>query len=792
MARVLFVDQSANLGGAELSLLSIAEYWKDQCRVVVLADGPFVARLKERKINATLISLPRAILDIRRGAGLGTVVSSLPTLIPAILRLALLARRYRVIYANTQKAFVLAAVSGWFARRPVVWHLRDILDEAHFSHAMITLAIWMFNRFGSRLIANSKATADAFIARGGDPSRVAVVWNGVDPRPFIEVPQPEIDRVRESLGVRDTPLVGVFSRLSPWKGQHVLIEALRYLPGVHALIVGEVLFGEEDYAAELSARAQRDDVVGRVHFLGFRDDIPLLMRAVDIVAHTSTAPEPFGRVLVEGMLSEKPVIATMGGGTAEIIENGVSGTLVPPGNPKVLAAAIRQLLAPSREKGKLVAAALRRAVDVFSLDAMLRGIDHEIAAFREVNAAKVPLLFVDQSGAPGGAELVLLSLAQHMGAHCRVVVLSDGEFPDLLARSEVAHTVLPMPRAALSVRRESGVRPSLFALPGVLFSTFRLIGMVSKAEIVYANTQKAFVTAALAAWIARRPIIWHLHDILSEAHFSRFLTKVVVWLSNRLSTRIIANSQATADALIAAGGDPKRIEVIWNGIDSKPFDSVTEADVSALRAFLGIGETPLVGAFGRLAPWKGQHVLIEALRELPGVHALIVGQDLYGEREYEAALRQTVTEGGLADRVHFLGFRTDIPLLMRAVDVVVHTSTAPEPFGRVIVEGMMAGRPVVATAGGGPEEILENGTSGIIVPPNDIGALAAAIRRLLEPGAWRNRIVAAAQSRAHRLFSLSSMLDQIDDLIYRVANPDVMPKRQRPTSVLERGHITIV
>ncbi len=205
--------------------------------------------------------------------------------------------------------------------------------------------------------------------------------------------------------------------------------------------------------------------------------------------------------------------------------------------------------------------------------------------------------------------------------------------------------------------------------------------------------------------------------------------------------------------------------------------------MSALRAFFGIGEAPLVGAFGRLAPWKGQHVLIEALQELPGVHALIVGQDLYGEREYEAALRQTVTERGLADRVHFLGFRTDIPLLMRAVDVVVHTSTAPEPFGRVIVEGMMCGRPVVATAGGGPEEILENGISGIIVPPNESGALAAAIRVLLEPSAWRDRIVAAAQNRAHRLFSLSSMLEQIDDLIYRVANPEVTLRERRLTSV---------
>src|SRR5262245_13884448 len=115
MARVLFVDQSANLGGAELSLLSIAAHWKEQCRVVVLADCPFLARLREPRINATLISLPRAVLDIRRGADFGTVVWSLPALVPAILRLTRLAKRYRVTYANTQKAFVLAAIAGWLA-----------------------------------------------------------------------------------------------------------------------------------------------------------------------------------------------------------------------------------------------------------------------------------------------------------------------------------------------------------------------------------------------------------------------------------------------------------------------------------------------------------------------------------------------------------------------------------------------------------------------------------------------------------------------------------------------------
>jgi len=382
------------------------------------------------------------------------------------------------------------------------------------------------------------------------------------------------------------------------------------------------------------------------------------------------------------------------------------------------------------------------------------------------------VLFVDHSGEPGGGELVLLSPAQHMGARCHVVIMADGKFPDLLAKANIPHSVLPMPRAVLGVRRESGVGRFLVAAPGAILSISRLIGAAARADIVYANTQKAFVTGAIAAWIARRPIVWHLHDILSEAHFSRLSVKVVVWLSNRLATRIVANSRATAEALMSAGGNAKRICVIWNGIDSRPFDAVTDADTSAFRSALGLGEVPLLGAFGRLAPWKGQHVMVEALRRLPGVHALVVGQVLYGEHDYEAALRRSVAEWGLADRVHFLGFRMDIPVLMRAVDVVVHTSTAPEPFGRVIVEGMMSGRPVVATAGGGPEEIIEDGISGIIVPPNDSYRLAAAIRSLLEPSAWRDQMVGAARDRARQLFSLDTMLKQTDDLIYGLMNPN--------------------
>src|SRR5262245_39478539 len=93
------------------------------------------------------------------------------------------------------------------------------------------------------------------------------------------------------------------------------------------------------------------------------------------------------------------------------------------------------------------------------------------------------VLFVDHSGEPGGGELVLLSLAQHMGARCHVVIMADGKFPDLLAKANIPHSVLPMPRAVLGVRRESGVGRFLVAAPGAILSISRLIGAAARADI---------------------------------------------------------------------------------------------------------------------------------------------------------------------------------------------------------------------------------------------------------------------------------------------------------------------
>jgi glycosyltransferase involved in cell wall biosynthesis len=236
------------------------------------------------------------------------------------------------------------------------------------------------------------------------------------------------------------------------------------------------------------------------------------------------------------------------------------------------------------------------------------------------------------------------------------------------------------------------------------------------------------VVAALAGALARRPVVWHLRDLLTADHFGASQRRLATAVANRFVARVIANSRATAEAFIAAGGRPELVTVVYNGIDPAPFEAVTEANLDRLRGELGLNGAPTVGVFSRLAPWKGQHVLLEALVDLPDVHALFVGDELFGADEgYGSHLRARAAGLGVDERAHFLGFRRDVPALMRLVDVVAHTSTAPEPFGRVIVEAMLAGTPVVATDAGGASELIEQGRTGVLIPPDDAPALREAL-----------------------------------------------------------------
>lgn len=381
--RVLFVDQTAQLGGAELSLLDLVRIRKGGDKVVLFDEGPFAEGLRELDVDVEICPLSNRVASIRKESGIWSKMSALTGTIKIVRTVAAISRDYDLLYANTPKAFVIAALASVLARKPLVYHLRDILTASHFSKFNCKLIVTLANRFAGQVIANSQATADAFIAAGGKRSLIAVVHNGIDIAPYdsaIEFKTESRDRLRSELNIADGPCLAVFGRLSPWKGQHLAIEALKQVQGAQLLLVGEALFGENEYVAQLRQLAEHPAVKGRVYFLGFRRDVPELMQLADIVIHCSTAPEPFGRVIVEAMLSRRPIIASAAGGANEIVIHGETGWLTAIGSIDDLVSAIQMLLSQPGVAVNVADSGYESARQRFRIETKIEQINRLIAS----------------------------------------------------------------------------------------------------------------------------------------------------------------------------------------------------------------------------------------------------------------------------------------------------------------------------------------------------------------------------------------------------------------------------
>ena len=364
--RVLFVNHASRLSGAELVLLDVAPAFPGSS-AFLFEEGPLCAALAKAGVTPILPRAASGFSSIKRDRSLWRALPHLGGLASIVWRLRHTSRGFDVVYANSQKAFALAAPASAAARRPLVWHLHDILSAGHFGRQQIGLTVRLANRFAARVIVPSRAAGAAFAAAGGRPGLLRVVPNGLDDA----APEGQAE-IRASFGLQTPFIFGVFSRLSPWKGQAVALEALAALPDMGCVIAGGALFGEQAYAAALVQQAAALGVADRVRFLGQRGDVPALMRAVDAVVHPSTEPEPFGRTLVEAMLARRPVIAADAGAIPEILDGGRYGLLFPPGDHAALAARLRDVRDGAAEA--MLAPAERRARDNYSAGRMREAI----------------------------------------------------------------------------------------------------------------------------------------------------------------------------------------------------------------------------------------------------------------------------------------------------------------------------------------------------------------------------------------------------------------------------------
>lgn len=267
----------------------------------------------------------------------------------------------------------------------------------------------------------------------------------------------------------------------------------------------------------------------------------------------------------------------------------------------------------------------------------------------------------------------------------------------------------------------------------------------------------------VAARVAGVPAICHLRSMDSRNIYDR-------WLSRSLRGYICI-SRAVDEHQRRLGGRVAPSWVIHNGIDTTEFDRVAAGE--DMRPSLGFSaEDVVVACIGRLVSWKGQHVFLDALAELapryPRLRGLIVGAPEANSQDYAESLRRQVQHLGLERTVVFTGFRQDIPRLLRGVDVLVHSSIQPEPFGRVLIEGMAAGVVVIGTSSGAVPEIIEDRVTGLLIPPNDAQAMARAISSILDDPARAANMQAAARRAVEDHFSTRQYVQAVESVYEKV------------------------
>ena len=378
------------------------------------------------------------------------------------------------------------------------------------------------------------------------------------------------------------------------------------------------------------------------------------------------------------------------------------------------------------------------------------------------------MLFVDHESRLSGGEQDLLDLVAALGhGHPRIKIHAalpaEGPLSRALADQGCGvHLVAFGDQMRKTSRWELQRRPHLAILRLMdAMRTARALGRLMdeiKPRVVHTNSMKSHFLALVPARFRGIPVIWHVRDILGEG----WLRRVFRFVGGRGPAHILCISEATRRQFDGSRAH-SRSRVVYNGIDLRRFDDV---DRAGWRLRLGApGDEVLVGIVGQISGWKGQDTFIEAAgvvsKQVPEARFVVVGECLFPENEgeYERRIHTRASELGLDPVLVWAGWSDDPQSVMSAIDVVVHASHLPEPFGRVIVEGMAAGRPVIASSEGAGPEIVRDG-EGLVIPPGEPGLLVDALLPLVTSGDVRKRMGESARAGARR-FDIALTADAV-------------------------------
>lgn len=327
----------------------------------------------------------------------------------------------------------------------------------------------------------------------------------------------------------------------------------------------------------------------------------------------------------------------------------------------------------------------------------------------------IRVLFVNLECNVAGAERSLLLLVKYIVKDTSVLVASP-------CSGVLAEEVQRLGAESFGIRQP----PRRFNWFGVWMLYFlrvnvQMVSIIWKTRpaLIHANSAKAVLAVAIAAFLTRRKVVWHARDLV--------LSKSVVYICSRLCCRIIAVSETVKKSLVSRGAPQEKICVVHNGVEAKSTLNFNKARCNA-----GV---PTFANIGQFVPWKRQDLFIDAavafLKSGSQANFIIVGDDIFGrDNEYKKYLLRKVKMSPFNKNFIFKGWQKDIESLWTQIDCLVHTADA-EPFGRVIIEAMAQDIPVIAANSCGPAEIINDGVTGLLFKAGDVSDMTRAMQRIV-------------------------------------------------------------
>ncbi|MGO9449531.1 MAG: glycosyltransferase family 4 protein [Candidatus Binataceae bacterium] len=404
------------------------------------------------------------------------------------------------------------------------------------------------------------------------------------------------------------------------------------------------------------------------------------------------------------------------------------------------------------------------------------------------------VLYLNPIGSMGGAERVLIDIIAGLREarpdwDLHLICAAEGPIIDQTRALGIEASVVPFPSAVARTGDAIGGRDGY---NGETYNTLSMLGRLCAAgiastayvaklratirriapDLIHSNGFKTHLMAAHAR-PAGVPVIWHIHDYVGQRPI---MARLLPIYRSRCAVAI-ANSRSVADDLrtVCPGLD---VQVLYNAVDLRRFSPEgPRVDLDALANLPAApSETLRVGLVATMGHWKGHRVFLDALSRIPTempVRGYIIGGPLYQTDRSQRSLDELrVSADGLvaSSRVGFTGFIAEPNAAMRSLDIVVHASTDPEPFGLVIAEAMASGRPVITTACGGAAEIVTDGVDALIYPIGDSAALAERIIRLAGDPELRRRLSINGRAAAETRFDSRRLVNETIE-VYRRATP---------------------